>query len=267
VLVRVGDVLLVVPDAASVADVMRLLAGRTFLADARFAPTDDEALLVFDRGDVDGPVSSAAVAAVTVAVGLGVADRALAVHGELTVADARHGARRLVGPPSAVTAVREALRAAGAADGGAAEVDAWRITAGEATWGRELVAPHLPEEIGLLPSHVHLAKGCYPGQEAVARMWMLGRPRRRLARVRIEGDLGAGWRTGSARDEVLLTAVAPSGGTGLAFVPGTASVGDRFEGAAGGVEVEALLGDGTPPGHDPGVRRRRDRPRGAEAAA
>ena len=271
VLVRPDDVLLVVPDAASVEAVMALLAGRTFLADARFAPTDDEVVLVFDGGDAAEPgyesAATSAAAAVTVVAGLGVADGAVAGHGDLSVADARHGARRLVGPPSAVAAARDALRAAGAVDGGPVDLDARRVAVGEATWGREVAPPHLPEELGLLPTHVHLAKGCYPGQEAVARMWMLGRPRRRLARVRVEGDLAAGWTTGSARDEVRLTAVAPSGGAGLAFVPGTAAVGTRFDGAGGAVEVVALPGDGTPPGHDPAMRRRRDRPRGVDAPA
>jgi len=256
VLVRAEDVLLVVPDALAVDAVMSLLAGRTFLADARFAPRDDTVLLVHGDG------AGAAVAA----AGLDVADGALAVHGEVVVVDARHGARRLLCPTAAVAAVAAALRAAGAADGDAGALDAWRVAAGVPVWGREVTAPHLPEELGLLPTHVHLAKGCYPGQEAVARMWMLGRPRRRLARVRVDGDLGPGWTTGTGRDEVRLTAVAPGAGTGLAFVPGDAAPGARFAGEDGAIEVLDLPGDGTPPGHDPAVRRRRDRPRGEDPA-
>jgi len=255
VLVRAEDVLLVVPDADAAETVMTLLAERTFLAQARFTAHDAAVVLVHGEG------AAAAVAA----AGLGVADGAVAEHDGVTVADARGGARRLLGATDAVAAAATALTAAGAVEGGAAALDAWRVTAGVPAWGREIAAPHLPEEMGLLPTHVHLAKGCYPGQEAVARMWMLGRPRRRLARVRVDGALGPGWTTGSGREEVRLTAIAPGEDVGLAFVPGHAGPGVRFDGEGGGVEVLALPGDGVPPGHDPAVRRRRDRPRGAAA--
>jgi hypothetical protein len=96
-------------------------------------------------------------------------------------------------------------------------------------------------------------------------MWMLGRPRRRLARVRLTGpdaaDLAPGWRTGEGRDVVELTSV--SGEAALAFVPGSAAAGDRLgDGATATIEVLAIIGDDPqPPGHDPAMRRRRDRPR------
>jgi tRNA-modifying protein YgfZ len=67
------------------------------------------------------------------------------------------------------------LRDAGAVDADDAQARSWRVATGRPAWGSEVAPPHLPEELGLLPTHVHLAKGCYPGQEAVARMWMLGR--------------------------------------------------------------------------------------------
>ena len=44
----------------------------------------------------------------------------------------------------------------------------------------------LAEEAGLLGSHVHLDKGCYPGQETVARVHNLGQVQRRLAGLRFE---------------------------------------------------------------------------------
>ncbi len=260
VLVLADRALLVVPDAAAVTTVMSILAGRTFLADARFTPLDDVAVVM-----VHGDGASDAVAR---AVGP-VPDGRVAEVGDVIVADARHAARCLVGPPPAIAAAVAALTAAGAVEGTAVDLDAWRVAVGAPAWGREVVAPHLPEELGLLPTHVHLAKGCYPGQEAVARMWMLGRPRRRLARVRVEGDVAPGWTVGSGRDEVRVTAVLADAGVGLAFVPGDAVTGMRFAAAdaAGAVEVLALPGDDpVPPGHDPRMRRRRDRPRGDAAA-
>lgn len=46
----------------------------------------------------------------------------------------------------------------------------------------------LPAETGLLERRVSFTKGCYPGQEVVARMHNLGRPKRTLVGLRIEED-------------------------------------------------------------------------------
>ena len=60
---------------------------------------------------------------------------------------------------------------------------ALRIEAGLPRWGLELTDDVLAEEAGLLDSHVHLDKGCYPGQETVARVHNLGQVQRRLAGI------------------------------------------------------------------------------------
>ncbi|NDB18426.1 MAG: folate-binding protein, partial [Actinobacteria bacterium] len=44
-----------------------------------------------------------------------------------------------------------------------------------------------PHEYGLIGSAVHLHKGCYRGQEAVARTINLGRPPRRLVLLHLDG--------------------------------------------------------------------------------
>ncbi|MDP9183718.1 MAG: folate-binding protein, partial [Actinomycetota bacterium] len=46
----------------------------------------------------------------------------------------------------------------------------------------------LPHEVGWLTSAVHLDKGCYRGQETVARVHNLGRPPRRLALLHLDGS-------------------------------------------------------------------------------
>ena len=46
----------------------------------------------------------------------------------------------------------------------------------------------IPHEIGLLGSAVHLDKGCYRGQETVARVHNLGRPPRRLVLLHLDGS-------------------------------------------------------------------------------
>lgn len=249
--VVLGDRLaLIVPDAEVATYVTDVLATRTFLLDVRFTPREDRVVAV--RGEDAAEVVAAA--------GLTVVAGRCRLAGEVLVVDRPDGVD-LLGPEVALHGAEEALLAAGARRGGPQDLEDARIRAGEPAWGRELAAPHLPEELGLLPSHVHLAKGCYPGQEAVARMWMLGRPRRQLAVVATEAGVAPGWSVGAGRDRVEVTSVTSDGTRALAFVPTTAVVGDRFADEDGGaVEVRRLVGaKQVPPGHDPAVRRRRDR--------
>jgi len=251
--VVLGDrLVLLVPDARVRELVMNVLAARTFLLDARFAPRDGRVVAV--RGEDAAEVVARA--------GLTVVDGRCRLAGDILIVS-RSGGVDLSGPPAAVEDAVAALQEAGARPGGAEELEAWRIAAGEPAWGREVVPPHLPEELGLLPTHVHLAKGCYPGQEAVARMWMLGRPRRRLAVVALQGEVAPGWRTGSGREVVEVTSISPGGQQALAFVPAATSAGAVFGGTGEReprVTVERIIGDDrTPPGHDPSIVRRRDR--------
>lgn len=60
------------------------------------------------------------------------------------------------------------------------ELEPLRIEAGTPVWGRELDETILPAEAGLDETHVSFTKGCYPGQEPIARLHYRGRPNRRL---------------------------------------------------------------------------------------
>jgi len=267
VLVLPDRVWIVTPGEDVTDVVMRLIAGRTFLADARFTVLDHRVVRVHGVADAAGALARTAWSGVAVIPEPGTVRSTPS--GDVVVAADRAGTLTLAGPAAEVCRLAGRLVEAGAVEGDGDAVAAWRVAAGRPVWGDDVRPPHLPEELGLLPSHVHLAKGCYPGQEAVARMWMRGRPRRRLARVRITGpDLGRivpGQHLGAGRDAVELTTVDRAGSdvAALAFVPGTAAVGDRFEDETAHIEVVALVGDDpTPPGHDPAMRRRRDRPRG-----
>lgn len=60
------------------------------------------------------------------------------------------------------------------------ELELRRIAAGVPRWGRELDDRILPAEAGLDETHVSFAKGCYPGQEPVARLHYRGHPNREL---------------------------------------------------------------------------------------
>ena len=247
------------PDVTSV--VMDVIAGRTFLADARFAPLDHIVVRTTMLTDDARRVWSG-----TTTVPDPGAVRTTPSGGSAIAADA-DGTLTLVGPAAEVATLVERLRGAGAVDADDAAADAWHVAAGRPAWGREVAPPHLPEELGLLPTHVHLAKGCYPGQEAVARMWMLGRPRRRFARVRVADTTGTplsvtpGWSTGEGRETVEVTRVADDG-TALAFVPGASEPGGTVTTADAAITVLEVVGDDpVPPGHDPAMKRRRDRDR------
>jgi tRNA-modifying protein YgfZ len=60
------------------------------------------------------------------------------------------------------------------------ELEPLRIEACTPAWGRELDETILPAEAGLDETHVSFTKGCYPGQEPIARLHYRGRPNRRL---------------------------------------------------------------------------------------
>lgn len=243
-----GRTLLLVPDASLADELVTTLGGRTFLADAAFARSD--ATVWSLRGDGAGKVADAA--------GLAVAPGEVTTRDDHLVLVGCDGGLDVVGPDAQVRPAVEALASAGATRTDGAALERWRIRAGVPRWGHEIVRGRLPEEVGLLPTHVHLGKGCYPGQEAVARMWMLGRPRRRLARLRLDGEVPAGWTTGSGRAAVEVTSAVDD--AGLGFVPSDAVVGDRYPGEGGAVEVVAFIGaDRDVVGHDPGMTRRRDR--------
>jgi folate-binding protein YgfZ len=66
------------------------------------------------------------------------------------------------------------------------ELEALRIEAGTPAWGKELDEGVLPAEAGLDETHISFTKGCYPGQEPVARLHYRGRPNRRLRRLDVE---------------------------------------------------------------------------------
>ena len=105
-------------------------------------------------------------------------------------ADADHPSRpwRLTLVPRAALAEEVAARqAAGARLAGTWASEALRIAA----WRpRSTEVDHrtIPHELDWLRTAVHLAKGCYRGQETVARVHNLGRPPRRLVLLHLDGS-------------------------------------------------------------------------------
>jgi len=62
----------------------------------------------------------------------------------------------------------------------AEELEVRRIEAGAPRWGREIDERILPAEAALDETHVNFGKGCYPGQEPIARLHYRGHPNRGL---------------------------------------------------------------------------------------
>ena len=60
------------------------------------------------------------------------------------------------------------------------ELEQLRIEAGMPAWGKEIDDSILPAEAGLDETHVSFTKGCYPGQEPIARLRHRGKVNRRL---------------------------------------------------------------------------------------
>ena len=110
------------------------------------------------------------------AVVWGDADEVLA-----TLATAAGPHRLLAGPPA-----------------GGDSPDAWelaRVEAGMPRYGREFDDGTMPAEAGLVPLAVSFSKGCYPGQEPVARLQYRGRANRGLRGLELHAGLPAAGET------------------------------------------------------------------------
>lgn len=68
-------------------------------------------------------------------------------------------------------------------------VEALRIAAWRPRMGAETDDKTIPHELDLMRTAVHLDKGCYKGQETVARVHNLGRPPRRLVFLDLDGSM------------------------------------------------------------------------------
>ncbi len=66
------------------------------------------------------------------------------------------------------------------------ELERARIEAGVPAWGKELDETILPAEAGLEETHISFTKGCYPGQEPIARLHYRGHPNRQLRVLEVE---------------------------------------------------------------------------------
>ncbi|HEY5815118.1 MAG TPA: glycine cleavage T C-terminal barrel domain-containing protein [Solirubrobacterales bacterium] len=89
-------------------------------------------------------------------------------------------------------ALREALLAAGAAEVGAEAAEVLRVESGVPRFGAEMSAATMPAEAGIVERAVSFTKGCYIGQEPVARLHYKGRPNRSLRGLELSAPATAG---------------------------------------------------------------------------
>jgi folate-binding protein YgfZ len=68
------------------------------------------------------------------------------------------------------------------------ELERLRVLAGTPRWGREIDDRILPAEAGLDETAISFTKGCYPGQEPIARLHYRGHANRSLRVLEIDGD-------------------------------------------------------------------------------
>ena len=135
-----------------------------------------------------------------------------APHGDGLVIRDRDGGVDLLGPTSWVTdRVDELVEDRDLPLASAEDWERHRIATGRPGWGSEIATGRRTQELGLLPTHVHLRKGCYPGQESIAKIFNLGRPRRALAVIEADHVLAAGDTLGEGRRPGEITSAAATG--------------------------------------------------------
>jgi len=91
-------------------------------------------------------------------------------------------------PRDSLPALRDAVRAGTVDAAGTLALEALRIAAWRPRRATEVDEKTLPHELDWLRSAVHLSKGCYRGQETVAKVHNLGHPPRRLVLLHLDGS-------------------------------------------------------------------------------
>jgi folate-binding protein YgfZ len=97
------------------------------------------------------------------------------------------GGYDLIGPSDALDKIRGLLKGRGAVPADYAAYETARIAAGIPRFGTDITPDNFPgESKNILERAVSFGKGCYPGQETVARMHYRGSPNKKLYRFELE---------------------------------------------------------------------------------
>jgi folate-binding protein YgfZ len=165
------------------------------------------------------------------------ANRWIEIGGEAVLLIATDVGLDLVCDAGATERVRSALLGAGAEPVEEAALECLRVERGRPRYGIDIDASTIPQEAGLNARVVSFEKGCYVGQETVARLHYRGRPNRHLRGLRLSAPkpTGAELRLGERVVGQLGTvAVSPLfGPIALALVRREAEPGDDLAVAGG----------------------------------
>ena len=139
----------------------------------------------------------------------------------------------------------DALLASGAAAVSEEAAEIVRVESGRPRFGREMTNATIPAEAGINERAVSFSKGCYVGQETVARLHYKGKPNRHLRGMHLSGPASAGEELtldGKPVGEIGTFCISPAHGPiALAIVRREAEPGDTVEVAHNG--VTATLAD------------------------
>jgi folate-binding protein YgfZ len=98
----------------------------------------------------------------------------------------------LLVPQDRAADLATALEAAGVPGVDEAAAEILRVESGHPRLGREMTTETMPAEAGIVEQAVSFTKGCYIGQETVARLHYRGKPNRRLRGLRLAGPARGG---------------------------------------------------------------------------
>lgn len=150
----------------------------------------------------------------------------------------------LIVPAAERERARDALLAAGAVTVSPEAAEILRIEAGRPRFGAEMRTETMPAEAGIVEQAVSFTKGCYIGQETVARLHYKGRPNRHLRGLRFSApaEPGAAVRLGEKEvGTVGSAAVSPAfGPVGLAILRREAEPGATVAVGEDGVTAEVV---------------------------
>ena len=186
--------------------------------------------------------------------------RRVAGAGELPAEEHSHRAGTLAGAPVRLIAtdlgvdvlcdaadterVAAALAAGGAVSAPEELAEVRRVESGRPRYGIDLDDTVIPQEAGLNARAVSFEKGCYVGQETVARLYFRGKPNRHLRGLKLSGPAAPGdpLRLGE-REVGRLGSIVESplhGRIALALVRREAAPGDALAVGADGVSAEVV---------------------------
>jgi folate-binding protein YgfZ len=152
----------------------------------------------------------------------------------------------VLAPAERSAEVRAALLAAGAVEAPEAVAEIVRVESGRPRYGVDLDDSVMPEEAGIVDRAVSFTKGCYVGQETVARLHWKGKPNRHLRGLKLSAPVAPGAVVTSVGEDaravgtVGSVAVSPrAGAIALAILRRSVAPGDRVTVASVDGDVDA----------------------------